>query len=120
MSNKGYVPLMNDPGSSNTFVHESFHQQQSIIRDQDDDLEKVSESLHTIRTMTSRIGDELEEQSEMLDDLGTAMLHTETKMDNVMKKLAKLTHMDDDKRQWTAIFVLIGLIFLLLILLVLL
>lgn len=31
----------------------------------------------------------------MLDDLGTAMLNTETKMDNVMKKIAKISKLDD-------------------------
>ncbi|KAE9548071.1 hypothetical protein FO519_008714 [Halicephalobus sp. NKZ332] len=45
--------------------------------------------------MTHRIGDELDEQSEMLDDLGTAMMDTETRMDNVMKKIAKISKLDD-------------------------
>lgn len=31
----------------------------------------------------------------MLDDLGSAMLTTETKMDNVMKKIAKISKLDD-------------------------
>jgi hypothetical protein len=39
-------------------------------------------------------------------------------MDTVMKKLARVTNLDDDSRQWTAIFVLIGLIVFLLMLLV--
>ena len=37
---------------------------QQIIRDQDEDLERVGASLHTIKEMTNRIGDELDEQSE--------------------------------------------------------
>lgn len=31
----------------------------------------------------------------MLDDLGSAMMTTETKMDNVMKKIAKISKLDD-------------------------
>uniref|UniRef100_A0A7E4VI46 t-SNARE coiled-coil homology domain-containing protein n=1 Tax=Panagrellus redivivus TaxID=6233 RepID=A0A7E4VI46_PANRE len=118
MSNKGYVKLSTDPSSSDTFIHDTFQQQQTIIRDQDEDLERVGDSLHAIRQMTHRIGDELDEQSEMLDDLGSAMMNTETRMDNVMKKIAKISKLDDDNKQWTAIFVLIGLIFFLLFLLV--
>uniref|UniRef100_A0AC34Q766 t-SNARE coiled-coil homology domain-containing protein n=1 Tax=Panagrolaimus sp. JU765 TaxID=591449 RepID=A0AC34Q766_9BILA len=91
MANKGYVKLSNDPSSSDTFVHDAFHQQQQIIRDQDEDLEQIGSTLHNLRQMTHQIGNELDEQSEMLDDLGSAMLTTETKMDNVMKKIAKIS-----------------------------
>lgn len=34
------------------------------MREQDDDLEKVSGSLHTLKNMSHRIGDELEDQAE--------------------------------------------------------
>lgn len=54
----------------------------------------------------------------LLDDLESTMHRTETQMDNVMRKLAKVTKMDDDGRQWTAIFVLIGLFFFLMMVLV--
>ncbi|KAH7728107.1 Protein SYX-6 [Aphelenchoides avenae] len=94
-SNKGYVRLNNDPTSSNTFVHDAFQQQEHIMRGQDESLERVGASLSTLKQMTHKIGDELEEQSEMLDDLGSAMMHTETRMDSVMKKVAKLTKMED-------------------------
>uniref|UniRef100_A0A915CYU7 GDP-fucose protein O-fucosyltransferase 1 n=1 Tax=Ditylenchus dipsaci TaxID=166011 RepID=A0A915CYU7_9BILA len=117
-SNKGYVKLTNDASSSGTFVHDTFQQQQSILIEQDDTLERVGESLRTIKNMTRQIGDELGEQSEMLDDLGASMLNTDSKMNNVMKKLARLSHLEDDNRQCTAIIVLIGLIVVLLFILV--
>uniref|UniRef100_A0A914QAA1 GDP-fucose protein O-fucosyltransferase 1 n=1 Tax=Panagrolaimus davidi TaxID=227884 RepID=A0A914QAA1_9BILA len=80
MSNKGYMKLSNDPSSSDTFIHDTFHKQATIVRDQDEDLEAVGDTLHTIRNMSHRIGEELDEQSEMLDDLGHAMMNTESSL----------------------------------------
>lgn len=88
------------------------------MREQDDDLEKVAGSLHTLKNMSHQIGNELEDQSDLLDDLESTMHRTENRMDSVMKKLARVTNLDDDSRQWTAIFILIGLIIFLLMLLV--
>lgn len=82
--------------------------------------------------MSYKIQDELEDQEEfvfkyfiqsflsfsLLDDLGATMQRTENRMDNVMKRLARVTNLDDDSRQWTAIFFLIGLILFLLMLLI--
>ena len=35
-----------------------------LVRDQDEDLEKVAGSLHTLKNISHRIGDELEDQAE--------------------------------------------------------
>ncbi|CAD5234995.1 unnamed protein product [Bursaphelenchus xylophilus] len=118
MSNQGYSRLVNDPSASDTFVADSFQQQQRIVNEQDEDLEKVAGSISTLKHMSSRIGEELEEQSDLLDDLSNTMHRTQAQMDTVMRKLAKVTGMDDDSKQWTAIFVLIGLFFFLLMVLV--
>ncbi|CAD5228246.1 unnamed protein product [Bursaphelenchus okinawaensis] len=118
MSSQGYSRLVNDPSASDTFVANSFQQQEKIVNEQDEDLEKVAASMSTLKHMSSRIGEELEEQSELLDDLSSAMHRTQAQMDTVMRKLAKVTGMDDDGRQWKAIFVLIGLFFFLLMILV--
>ncbi|ETN70287.1 hypothetical protein NECAME_04978, partial [Necator americanus] len=45
--------------------------------------------------MSYKIGDELDQQAVMLDDLGQEMDTVDAKLDSVMKKIAKLTHMDD-------------------------
>ncbi|KAI1724199.1 GDP-fucose protein o-fucosyltransferase domain-containing protein [Ditylenchus destructor] len=108
--NKGYVRLNMEPSSSNTFVQDSFQQQERILAEQDDTLERVGDSLRVIKSMTHQIGDELHDQSEMLDDLSASMLNTDSRMNNVMKKLARLSHLEDDNRQCQAIIFLIGLI----------
>ena len=70
--------------------------------------------------MSRQIGDELDNQNDALDDLQHEMDSTATKMDNVMKKLAKVTRLSDDKRQWTAIGILSVIILVLFLLLVIL
>lgn len=64
MSSHGYSRLVNDPTSSNTFVSDTLQQQDVLMREQDEDLDKVSGSLHTLKNISHQIGNELEEQSE--------------------------------------------------------
>lgn len=40
----------------------------------------------------------------MLDDLGQEMEYAETKLDTVMKKIAKLTHLEDGTCPETVVF----------------
>ncbi|VDK18788.1 unnamed protein product [Anisakis simplex] len=90
-----YTRLSDSPTSSDRFVADTLQKQQLIIKDQDEDLEKVGDSVHMLKHMSHRIGDELEEQAVMLDELGVDMDRAGTKLDGVMKKIAKITNMDD-------------------------
>ncbi|VDN28266.1 unnamed protein product [Gongylonema pulchrum] len=90
-----YTRLSDSPTSSTQFVAETLQKQQLIINEQDRDLEKVGDSVHLLKNMSSRIGTELEEQSVMLDDLGTDMERAGLKLDGVIKKIAKVTNMND-------------------------
>ncbi|CAB3400060.1 unnamed protein product [Caenorhabditis bovis] len=92
--------------------------QEKIIRDQDVELELVSNSVRTLKGMSAQIGDELEEQAIMLDELGQDMEHVDTKLDGVMKKMAKLAHLEDDASQCKMIFILSALLFFLLFVLI--
>ncbi|KAL3096941.1 hypothetical protein niasHS_002657 [Heterodera schachtii] len=122
---KGYVRLKMEEGeesedssSKRNFFENTLQQQHTIIDGQNESLNIIGDSLRTLKNMSNQIGDELEGQSEMLDELGTSMSNTDARMNDAMKKLAKLTRLEDDSRQWTVIFVLIGLIVVLLIVLV--
>lgn len=43
----------------------------------------------------------------MLDDFGNELENTDSKLDNTMKKVAKVLHIsNNDRRQWMAILVL--------------
>ncbi|CAN7990276.1 unnamed protein product [Ixodes pacificus] len=75
---------------------------------QDEELEGIQTSVGSLKVMSKQIGNELDEQSVMLDDLGHDMDNTESKMDGALKKMAKVLHMSNDRRQWMAIGALSG------------
>ncbi|CAG2249618.1 STX6 [Mytilus edulis] len=96
--------------SNQRYIEDTSQQQQLIMRTQDDNMDLISKSVGSLKNMSQQIGSELEEQNVMLDEFHTEMDHTESRMDVTMKKLAKVMHMSNDKRQWCGIFVLIGIL----------
>jgi len=78
------------------------HQEQ-IIRRQDETLEIMTDSMGNIRSMSQHVSNELDEQAVMLDDFGAEIEHADSKLDATMKKMAKVLHLSDDRRQWMAI-----------------
>uniref|UniRef100_A0A1A8IGW7 Syntaxin 6 n=3 Tax=Nothobranchius TaxID=28779 RepID=A0A1A8IGW7_NOTKU len=103
--------------ANSQFIEEQQVQQQLIAEQQDEQLELVSGTIGVLRNMSERIGMELDEQTVMLDDFGHEMDNTQSRLDNVMKKLAKVSHMTSDRRQWCAIGVLLGILLVVLVLL---
>lgn len=98
------------------FIEEQQTQQQLMAEQQDEQLELVSGTIGVLKNMSERIGMELDEQAVMLDDFSHEMDNTQSRLDNVMKKLAKVSHMTSDRRQWCAIGVLLGILFVVIIL----
>ncbi|XP_019386492.1 PREDICTED: syntaxin-6 isoform X1 [Crocodylus porosus] len=80
------------------FIEEQQAQQQLIVEQQDEQLELVSGSIGVLKNMSQRIGGELEEQAVMLDDFSHELESTHSRLDNVMKKLAKVSHMTSENR----------------------
>ncbi|XP_063787228.1 syntaxin-10 [Pseudophryne corroboree] len=99
------------------YVDDQQAQQQLIMDDQDAELELVSGSIRVLKDMSGRIGDELDEQAVMLDDFSQEMDNTQTRMDSVLKRLAKVSHMTSDRRQWCMIIALVVALIIVLILL---
>ncbi|KAM3840276.1 syntaxin-6 isoform 2-T3 [Vipera latastei] len=103
-----YSRLERELQSANShFIEDQQAQQQLIIDQQDEQLELVSGSIGVLKNMSQRIGGELDEQAVMLDDFSHEVDSTQTRLDNVMKKLAKASHMTSDRRQWCAIIILL-------------
>ncbi|XP_060053761.1 syntaxin-6 isoform X2 [Erinaceus europaeus] len=98
------------------FIEEQQAQQQLIVQQQDEQLELVSGSIGVLKNMSQRIGGELEEQAVMLDDFSHELESTQSRLDNVMKKLAKVSHMTSDRRQWCAIAILFAVLLVVLVL----
>uniref|UniRef100_A0A8C4S603 Syntaxin 6 n=1 Tax=Erpetoichthys calabaricus TaxID=27687 RepID=A0A8C4S603_ERPCA len=112
-----YMRLDRELQSANSqFIEDQQSQQQLIMEQQDDQLELVSGSIGVLKNMSQRIGQELDEQAVMLDDFSHEMDSTQSRLDNVMKKLAKVSHMTSDRRQWCAIGILLTILLVVLIL----
>uniref|UniRef100_A0A4W3GYY5 Syntaxin 6 n=1 Tax=Callorhinchus milii TaxID=7868 RepID=A0A4W3GYY5_CALMI len=75
------------------YIDEQQAQQQLIVEQQDDQLQLVSGSIGVLKNMSQKIGNELEEQAVMLDEFSYELDSTQNRLDNVMKKLAKVSHM---------------------------
>uniref|UniRef100_A0A0N5CHX5 t-SNARE coiled-coil homology domain-containing protein n=1 Tax=Strongyloides papillosus TaxID=174720 RepID=A0A0N5CHX5_STREA len=103
---------------SRNFFEDTLEKQKFLIEEQDEDLNRVGDSLSTIKQMSYKIGDELDDQAELLDDLDIQMKNTDIKMENIMKKIAKLTKLEDESNQWKAIIFLVILIFILFFILI--
>merc|ERR1712106_12699 len=78
-------------------------QQQQTIRKQDETMDMMSDSMGNIRSMSENIANELDEQAVMLDEFGAEIEHADSRLDATMKKMAKVLHLSDDRRQWMAI-----------------
>ncbi|XP_075342264.1 syntaxin-6 isoform X2 [Odontesthes bonariensis] len=102
--------------ANSNFIEDHQVQQQLIAEQQDEQLELVSGTIGVLKNMSERIGLELDEQAVMLDDFGHEMDSTQSRLDNVMKKLAKVSHMTSDRRQWCAIGVLLAILLVIIIL----
>uniref|UniRef100_A0A182NH29 t-SNARE coiled-coil homology domain-containing protein n=1 Tax=Anopheles dirus TaxID=7168 RepID=A0A182NH29_9DIPT len=107
-----YVPSSSGGGgavldsNSSRFVEDTLATQHRILSGQDEQLDIISDSIGTLKTVSRQIGIELDEQAVMLDEFGNELEQTDSKLDATMKKVAKVLHMTNDRRQWTAIVVL--------------
>lgn len=117
-----YTSVGGDPPSpereNEDFIQDVHAQQQQIVRQQDDQLEAISGGISVLKGMSSQIGRELDSQAVMLDEFSHEMEHTESRLDTTMKKIARVMHMSNDRRQWIAIFVLLLLLFVVIVLLI--
>ncbi|XP_044851585.1 syntaxin-10-like isoform X2 [Mauremys mutica] len=84
--------------ANSRYIEEQQLHQQLIIDQQDEQLELVSGSIRVLKHMSGRVGDELDEQSLMLEEFGQEMDHTQSRMDGVLKKMAKVSHMKSETK----------------------
>ncbi|XP_028978291.1 syntaxin-10 isoform X1 [Esox lucius] len=102
--------------ANSRYIQEQQEQQQLIMQDQDDHLELVTGSIRVLKDMSGRIGDELDDQAVMLGEFGEEMDQTSSRMDSVLKKMEKVSHMTSSRRQWCAIGGLVVIMIVVLIL----
>ncbi|XP_055762771.1 LOW QUALITY PROTEIN: syntaxin-10-like [Salvelinus fontinalis] len=102
--------------TNSRYIQDQQEQQQLIMQDQDEQLELVTGSIRVLKDMSGRIGDELDQQAVMLGEFGEEMDQTGSRMDSVLKKMEKVSHMTSSRRQWCAIGVLVVIMVVVLIL----
>ncbi|XP_047543394.1 putative syntaxin 6 isoform X2 [Vanessa atalanta] len=108
------------PSRFDTYDGDIMSMQDKMFMGQNDQLHVISNSVGSLKTVSKQIGIELDEQAVMLDDLNTEMENADSKLDSTLKKVARVLHMNNDKRQWMAIGILLGLLVIILILFVIL
>ncbi|XP_016851641.1 syntaxin-10 isoform X2 [Anolis carolinensis] len=91
-SREGYHTEELLTASSHTLEEQQLHQK-LIIEEQDEQLELVSGSIRMLKHMSGRVGDELDEQTIMLEDFAHEMDKTHSHMDEVLKKMPRVSHM---------------------------
>eukprot|EP00112_Aurelia_sp_Birch-Aquarium-sp1_P022553 Seg6392.1 transcript_id=Seg6392.1/GoldUCD/mRNA.D3Y31 product=Syntaxin-6 protein_id=Seg6392.1/GoldUCD/D3Y31 len=116
-SGNKYSRLENDMEKSNQrYIDETQHQQQQLMRRQDEQLVDVSQSVGVLKSIGVRIDSELDEQSVLLDDLGNEIEMTDSKLQTILVRVEKVLKLADDKKQT---YVLITLIVLMVIVIIL-
>ncbi|XP_062976587.1 syntaxin-10 [Elgaria multicarinata webbii] len=120
VGSRDHAPLLDaedvTTANSHTLEEEQLHQK-LIIEEQDEQLELVSGSIRVLKHMSGRVGEELDEQSIMLEDFAHEMDSTHSRMDGVLKKMARVSHVTSERRQWCVIGLLIIIVVVVLILL---
>lgn len=116
-SGNKYSRLDNEIDKSNQkYIDESQHQQQSLMRRQDEQLQEVGQSVGMLKSIGVRIDTELDEQSILLDDLGNEVEMTDSKLQTILVRVEKVLKLADDKKQT---YVLIALILMMVIVIIL-
>lgn len=100
-----------DPSSvDNQQIHQ-YHK--AVLRDQDEQLDRLGVSIGRQRDLSIQIGDELDEHVQMLDDVDRHVDRHQTRLDGARKSLGTVARKAKDNKQLTTIFVLIIVLILL-------
>ncbi|KAH9286071.1 Syntaxin-6 [Echinococcus granulosus] len=95
-------------------------EQVALLREQDEHLDQLGSSISRLKQMSHRIGGELGDQVALLDEFSEEMTHTESRLDNAMRRAARLLHIDSSRAQWFVIGILLLTLLVILILFVIL
>ncbi|ROV93032.1 hypothetical protein VPNG_09450 [Cytospora leucostoma] len=94
----------------NAQVH-AFHSR--VLREQDEQLDRLGESISRQRELSMQIGDELDGQVAMLDDQEALVDRHRSRLDRARRQVGKVARTAGDNKQMVAIVVLIVVLVLL-------
>ena len=75
---------------------DALSQQQQIMLDQDDSLDRLSESIGRQRELSIQIGDELDSQGELLEDLDVVVDRSRSRLDGARRRLDRFSRKAKD------------------------
>lgn len=101
----------NDQGELNNEQVHTYHTQ--VLREQDEQLDRLGESIGRQRELSIQIGDELDSQVQLLDEVDEHVERHQTRLDGARKSLGVVARRAKDNVQLTVIFVLIVVLVLL-------
>ncbi|KAL8776680.1 MAG: hypothetical protein Q9194_003001 [Teloschistes cf. exilis] len=98
----------------NQQIH-AYHQ--NVLRDQDEQLDRLGESIGRQRDLSIQIGDELDEHVQMLDEVEVHVDRNQTKLTGARKSLGNFARKARDNKQLTIILVLVLILITLILIL---
>jgi len=101
-------------GLSNQQIH-AYHKQ--VLRDQDDQLDRLGESIGRQRDLSIQMGDELDEQAVLLDDVDQSVDRHQGALDRGNARIKTISRKARDNWSWLTIGILIFILLLLIFLL---
>lgn len=99
---------------SNQQIH-SYHA--LVLREQDDQLDRLGESIGRQRDLSIQIGDELDEHVAMLDEVDAHVDRHQGRLDGARQRIGRIARKANDNKQITTIAILIIILILLIIVL---
>lgn len=106
LENQPESPAHNASGNGQ-FLDEQVSVQSHMFNQQDEQLDMINHSVGQLKTVSQQIRIELDDQSVMIDDLSNVLDHTESRLETTVKRITKVMHLNKEKNQWTAIFILL-------------
>jgi len=91
---------------NDNYINNSHQQMQATMAAQDEDLDAISRATGTLKEMGITINDELVRQQHILGEMEVETDKTNSRLNNVMKRLNKLIDSTSDRVQWCMVIVL--------------
>lgn len=96
--------------ADNVQVH-AYHSR--ILREQDDQLDRLGESISRQRELSMQIGDELDDQVALLEDQEALVDRHASRLDRARRQVGRIARSAGESKQMIAIIVLIVILVLL-------
>ncbi|KAL8938531.1 MAG: hypothetical protein Q9211_003164 [Gyalolechia sp. 1 TL-2023] len=89
----------------------------NVLREQDEQLDRLGDSIGRQRELSIQIGDELDEHVQMLDEVEVHVDRNQSKLDGARKRLGTVARKAKDNKQLTIILCLIMVLIILILIL---